>query len=142
MDSPNDKEMGVKGDNHVVDPINYDDHNRRGSTIGEKFRGSISVQHTQENAVEGQIFSMNDVDPALDAKMRLVNQVRPCLPSCGGDQDLTIRRLSMKSGGRISISRCFSLAALATWQTVWFCFSSPSLLVKQPLSSSHHSQEA
>lgn len=49
---------------------------RRGS-VGGKLRGSISVQHVSEMDVkEGQVYSMNDVDPALDAKMRLVNQVR------------------------------------------------------------------
>ena len=50
-------------------------HGRR-SSVGGKLRGSISVQHVSEDAVkEGQVYSMNDVDPALDAKMRLVNQV-------------------------------------------------------------------
>jgi hypothetical protein len=103
MDSSNDKEMGVKGDNHVVDPIDYDDHHRRGSTLGEKFRGSISVQHTQTDAVEGQIFSMNDVDPALDAKMRLVNQVLPSVSTFARIEALTLCRLSTKLAGRISI---------------------------------------
>ena len=27
-----------------------------------------------DSAIEGQIFSMSDIDPALDAKMRLVNE--------------------------------------------------------------------
>lgn len=43
--------------------------------FGERVRHSISVQSMDENTKEGQIFSMNDVDPALDAKMRLVNNV-------------------------------------------------------------------
>lgn len=51
-----------------------DSHERRGS-LGEKVRGSISIGGAEERAIEGQVFSMNDVDPALDAKMRLVNQV-------------------------------------------------------------------
>ncbi|KIW65289.1 hypothetical protein PV04_07560 [Phialophora macrospora] len=42
-------------------------------TFGERVRSSISVQSLDENTVEGQIFSMNDVDPVLDKKMRLVN---------------------------------------------------------------------
>lgn len=43
--------------------------------LGERVRHSISAQSMDENSKEGQIFSMNDVDPALDAKMRLVNNV-------------------------------------------------------------------
>lgn len=43
--------------------------------LGERVRRSISAQSMDENSKEGQIFSMNDVDPALDAKMRLVNNV-------------------------------------------------------------------
>lgn len=53
---------------------NSDQHGRR-SSAGEKVRSSISIHHDQDGAIEGQVFSMNDVDPALDAKMRLVNQV-------------------------------------------------------------------
>lgn len=44
--------------------------------FGERVRHSVSSQGIDENTKEGQIFSMNDVDPALDAKMRLVNNVR------------------------------------------------------------------
>ncbi|KAH0832767.1 hypothetical protein FOPE_01468 [Fonsecaea pedrosoi] len=44
-------------------------------SLSERVRHSISVQSLDENTVEGQIFSMNDVDPALDKKMRLVNDV-------------------------------------------------------------------
>ena len=47
----------------------------RRSSIKGNLRGSISVQHIPEDAIEGQVFSMNDVDPAMDKKMRLVNQV-------------------------------------------------------------------
>lgn len=46
---------------------------RRRSSV--KLRGSIAVQHIPEGAIEGQIFSMNDCDPVLDKKMRLVNEV-------------------------------------------------------------------
>jgi hypothetical protein len=46
-------------------------------TFGQRVRNSISVQSIDENTVEGQIFSMNDVDPVLDKKMRLVNDVGP-----------------------------------------------------------------
>lgn len=43
------------------------DHHRR-SSLGGVIAGD-------DRAIEGQLFSMNDIDPALDAKMRLVNQV-------------------------------------------------------------------
>ncbi|OAP63713.1 hypothetical protein AYL99_02940 [Fonsecaea erecta] len=49
-----------------------DDHPRHHS-LSERVRHSISVQPLDENTVEGQIFSMNDIDPVLDKKMRLVN---------------------------------------------------------------------
>lgn len=44
--------------------------------LAQRVRNSISVQSVDQNIKEGQLFSMNDVDPALDAKMRLVNNVR------------------------------------------------------------------
>lgn len=69
------KNMGSL-ENHGIDQdYERDGNERRGSTMGEKFRSSISVQHAPEGAIEGQVFSMNDVDPVLDQKMRLVNQV-------------------------------------------------------------------
>lgn len=74
MASGEEKEIGNL-ENHGIDSDQAKDE-RRGSTAGEKFRSSISVQHAPEDAVEGQIFSMNDVDPVLDQKMRLVNQVQ------------------------------------------------------------------
>lgn len=73
MASGMEKEIGDV-ENHGIDS-HQDKDERRASTRGEKIRSSISVQHTPEDAVEGQIFSMNDVDPVLDHKMRLVNQV-------------------------------------------------------------------
>jgi hypothetical protein len=56
-----------------IDPV--DKHQGRSGSVSGKIRSSISVQHDLGDAVEGQVFSMNDVDPALDKKMRLVNQV-------------------------------------------------------------------
>ena len=47
----------------------------RRSSVGGRLRGSLSVQQVPDGSVEGQIFSMNAVDPALDKKMRLVNEV-------------------------------------------------------------------
>lgn len=43
-------------------------HAPRKSSLGGVISGDT-------NAIEGQLFSMNDIDPALDAKMRLVNNV-------------------------------------------------------------------
>ncbi|KAK5087866.1 Major Facilitator superfamily [Lithohypha guttulata] len=41
---------------------------------GGKRRSSLPAAFGNDtNAIEGQLFSMNDLDPALDAKMRLVN---------------------------------------------------------------------
>lgn len=42
----------------------------------EKRKSSVTAAlgGNDEHAIEGQLFSMNDVDPALDSKMRLVNQ--------------------------------------------------------------------
>jgi len=42
---------------------------RRRSSITNVLHGD------DDRAIEGQLFSMNAIDPALDAKMRLVNQV-------------------------------------------------------------------
>ena len=44
-------------------------------SFSDRVRNSISVQSLDANTVEGQIYSMNDIDPALDKKMRLVNNV-------------------------------------------------------------------
>lgn len=43
---------------------------------GEKRKSSVTaaLSGNDERAIEGQLFSMNSFDPALDAKMRLVNQ--------------------------------------------------------------------
>lgn len=52
----------------------YDlDDRRRSSVVAGRAR-MMSVQHETHDIQEGQVFSMNDIDPALDAKMRLVNQ--------------------------------------------------------------------
>lgn len=39
-----------------------------------------AVNSGDEKAVEGQLYSLNDIDPALDAKMRLVNDVQELPP--------------------------------------------------------------
>ncbi len=61
--------VGFPGDGGVK----HDQHAHHG--LAERVRHSISVQSIDENSKEGQIFSMTDIDPALDAKMRLVNNV-------------------------------------------------------------------
>ena len=68
------KDHGVRRDSK--DPQHH--------TFRDRVRNSISVQSIDATTVEGQIFSMNDVDPALDKKMRLVNNVGlPCTkPTC------------------------------------------------------------
>ncbi len=57
-------------------PLQYDPTGHNPS-FSARVRNSISVQSLDPNTVEGQIYSMNDVDPALDKKMRLVNDVGP-----------------------------------------------------------------
>ena len=59
----------------------------RHGSVQDKFRGSFAVvpghQNDDASTKEGQIYSMNAIDPALDAKMRLVNDVRkPAKISC------------------------------------------------------------
>jgi hypothetical protein len=70
---------------------------RRGS-VGRGIRGSLSVQQIQSDAIEGQVFSMNDVDPALDAKMRLVNQVDHPRSSQEAPELILCRRLMTLAG--------------------------------------------
>ncbi|KAK4938606.1 Filamentous Growth Regulator [Elasticomyces elasticus] len=49
-------------------------HDQHHGGLAERVRHSISAQSVDESTVEGQVFSMNAVDPALDKKMRLVNE--------------------------------------------------------------------
>jgi hypothetical protein len=57
------------------------EHDHHG--LASRVRNSISVSSIDEDTKEGQIFSMNDIDPALDAKMRLVNNVSDTTLPCG-----------------------------------------------------------
>jgi hypothetical protein len=68
------KEVYMTPDNGNGNYVQSDPKERHHS-MGERVRNSISVSHIDEGSVEGQIFSMNSVDPALDKKMRLVNAV-------------------------------------------------------------------
>jgi hypothetical protein len=50
---------------------------RRNSTTN-KFSHRLSVAGAEDvDAQEGQLYSMGETDPALDAKMRLLNSVSP-----------------------------------------------------------------
>lgn len=87
---------------HIVDV--EDGKNEHHAGFGERVRNSISSHSMDENTREGQIFSMNDVDPALDAKMRLVNKVSAVREALRkGHCILTINRRSTRSVGRVCI---------------------------------------
>ena len=76
MDSPSEKKPREIQDyeKHGAQDASMGD-TRRGSVTG-RLRGSLSVQHVPEDKIiEGQVFSMNAVDPVLDAKMRILNEV-------------------------------------------------------------------
>lgn len=71
-------------------------------TSGEDGSFAKRVRHSisgvdDASSIEGQLFSMNDVDPAMDAKMRLVNNVGELEIGCCLATDLT--RPSTKSAG-------------------------------------------
>ena len=52
------------------------DVERRTDEKGYRRKSSIiNLSGQDEQAIEGQMFSMIDIDPALDGKMRLVNNV-------------------------------------------------------------------
>jgi hypothetical protein len=52
--------------------------NRRDSAAGNMFRQRLSSAGIEDvDAQEGQLYSMGETDPALDAKMRLLNSVSP-----------------------------------------------------------------
>jgi len=55
-------------------------------SFGDAVLRRVSVASIDPSTKEGQVFSMIDVDPALDEKMRLVNAVRysPTDPDISG----------------------------------------------------------
>jgi hypothetical protein len=64
-------------DDKIVDA----DSERKDSSFKSKVLRQLSVTflNDDDSTIEGQLFSMVDVDPALDAKMHIVNDVnRPC----------------------------------------------------------------
>ena len=77
--SYNEKEVDLGQGNIAVDQngSSLDDYNgRRKESKAEAFKRRFSVTSTGDlSATEGQMFSMMDVDPALDAKMHVVNNV-------------------------------------------------------------------
>lgn len=62
------KDVNEKQGPPAYDVEHHGDEKRRKSSITNVLGGN------DERAIEGQLFSMNAVDPALDSKMRLVNQ--------------------------------------------------------------------
>lgn len=62
----------MASEKNAVDVKDVESHGEDG-TMAQRFRHSISGE--DKSSIEGQLFSMNDIDPALDAKMRLVNNV-------------------------------------------------------------------
>lgn len=52
---------------------NGHDGKGRRSSLRNSLGGVVAGEDM--NAIEGQLYSMNDIDPVLDAKMRLVNRV-------------------------------------------------------------------
>jgi len=69
--------MAHKDEKDVVTSLDHDMERHIDEKHGARRRSTIAdVLHGGDNnAIEGQIFSMNSIDPALDAKMRLVNHV-------------------------------------------------------------------
>ena len=65
----------VIGTQSDIEKHGYQGDHRRSSVTQRALHQMSLNAGDDESTKEGQIFSMNDVDPALDAKMRLVNQV-------------------------------------------------------------------
>lgn len=65
------KVVGISQDNDFDQHHDGKHDGRRKSSITNVLQG----RGGDEKAIEGQLFSMNAIDPALDAKMRLVNEV-------------------------------------------------------------------
>lgn len=68
MATRKEKEVYMTSGNDVERHSDEKVNHHRKSSLGGVVSGDT-------NAIEGQLFSMNDIDPALDAKMRLVNNV-------------------------------------------------------------------
>ena len=80
-----DEKMVVsKGDSPYVDSksdpekqVYVNDGTHRRSSVTQRTLNQLALHRIEddESTKEGQLYSMNDVDPAMDAKMRLVNEV-------------------------------------------------------------------
>lgn len=88
MVNAKEKEVYLTQNNDVERSSDEKVDNRRRSSLGGVISGDT-------NAIEGQLFSMNDIDPALDAKMRLVNNVSTQLETLFS-QCLTVDRPLIK----------------------------------------------
>ena len=63
----------------IVESKDQDVEYHGNEKAGGRRRSSLAAFTAGDvNAIEGQLFSMNDIDPALDKKMRLVNNVSFC----------------------------------------------------------------
>ena len=82
--------------------------------FAKRARHSISGQGAIDAVQEGQIFSMTDIDPALDAKMRLVNQVGAIHNPWRLDIGSKAPRPSMKSDSLACMPNCSSSMGSAT----------------------------
>jgi len=59
-----------------VDPVGEDVENGRKPSVSERALRTFSLSAAgDETATEGQMFSLVGIDPALDAKMHIVNNV-------------------------------------------------------------------
>jgi hypothetical protein len=75
--------------------------NRRGSAPNAFLAQRLSSAGVEDiDAQEGQLYSMGETDPALDAKMRLLNSVSPTRNAQSNEPCLTRGRPSMRSDGQ------------------------------------------
>ena len=80
----------------------------RRDSATNKFSHRLSVAGAEDvDAQEGQLYSMGETDPALDAKMRLLNSVSPMRNAQRNKSRLISDRLLMRSDGPIC-TRSFS----------------------------------
>ncbi len=67
---------------------NADYEKGRKSSVSQKVARQLSVTADDGSTKDGQLYSMTDVDPALDAKMNIINDV------CSSNVEYLARRTS------------------------------------------------
>ena len=74
--------VGSKSDVEKQGYVNDGGHRR--SSVAQRTLNQLALHRIEDDdsTKEGQLYSMNDVDPAMDAKMRLVNEVTISAPRC------------------------------------------------------------